>query len=95
MMCMGDLINMSENTDQFVKQDAASNIFGVSVRAWVTLLFVGGIVGNQLAVTVATLWHAIQMKDFTLVGSLSTVGEPFATLSGIAVGFYFGQKLKG
>lgn len=86
--------NEIENEDKSQK-DSNSNILGVSVRAWVTLALVLGVVLNQGAVTVATMWHALVTKDFSLVGTLTTIGEPFYTLSSIAVGFYFGQKLKG
>ena len=75
--------------------DTSSNIFGVSVRAWVTLALVLGVVSNQVAVTLATLYYALRAGDLQQVGSLTTIGEPFYTLSSIAVGFYFGQKLKG
>ena len=82
-------------TETFSKiDDSSSNISGVSVRAWVTLGLVVGVVANQMLVTVATLVFAIMKQDFNLVGSLTTIGEPFYTLSSIAVGFYFGQKLK-
>ena len=76
------------------KEDKFSNIFGVSVRAWIALVFVTGVVGNQLIVTVASVAHAMKTSDLSLLGTMSTIGEPFATLSGIAIGFYFGQKLK-
>lgn len=75
------------------KEDTNSSIAGVSVRAWVTLFLVVGIVLNHFAVTVFTLWNAVVTKDFALVGTLTTIGEPYYTLSSIAVGFYFGQKL--
>ena len=75
------------------KEDSNSSIFGVPVRAWVTLALVLGVVFNHFAVTIATMWHALTTKDFSLVGTLTTIGEPYYTLSSIAVGFYFGQKL--
>ena len=82
-------------TQSFTKvDDSSSSISGVSVRAWVTLFLVLGVVGNQLLVTVATLVFATMKSDFALVGTLTTIGEPFYTLSSIAIGFYFGQKLK-
>lgn len=80
--------------DNNLKDDPKSSIFGVSVRAWVTIALVLGVVLNHLVVTTATLWYAVVTKDFNLVGTLTTIGEPFYTLSSIAVGFYFGQKLK-
>ena len=76
------------------QSDRNSNILGVSVRAWVTLLLVVGVVLNQAMVTALTLYNATVTKDFSLVGSLTTIGEPFYTLASIAIGFYFGQKLK-
>lgn len=86
---------MAEDDTQIIgKADSNSNIFGVSVRAWVTMALVLGVVLNQVIVTAATLWHAVSSEDFSLVGTLTTIGEPFYTLSSIAVGFYFGQKLK-
>ena len=85
----GDTVTLTKD-----KEDKLSNIFGVSVRAWIALIFVGGVVGNQLAVTIATIVHSFRTGDLTQLGSLSTIGEPFATLAGIAIGFYFGQKLK-
>ena len=86
---------MSTDTQTFTKEtgQANSDIFGVSVRAWVTLVLVLGVVGTHVFVTLATLWNALVTKDFALVGTLTTIGEPFYTLSSIAVGFYFGQKL--
>ena len=86
---------MAEDDTQIIgKADTNSNIFGVSVRAWVTIALVLGVVLNHLVVTTATLWHALTIEDFNLVGTLTTIGEPFYTLSSIGVGFYFGQKLK-
>ncbi len=85
---------MSTDTQTFERQqDSASNIFGVSVRAWVTLALVLGVVSNQVLVTAVTLFHALKSGDLTQVGPLTTIGEPFYTLASIAVGFYFGQKL--
>ena len=75
--------------------EATSSLFGVSVRAWVIIMLVIGLVTTHLLVTAATLYHAIVSKDFGLVGTLTTIGEPYYTVIGIAVGFYFGQKDSG
>jgi len=75
-------------------EDKFSAILGVSVRAWIALIFVIGVVGNQIVVTVVACWLAFNRGDLSMLGSYTSIGEPFATLCGIAVGFYFGQKLK-
>lgn len=75
-------------------EDKSSALFGVSVRAWLALTFVLGVVGNQIIVTLMACAMAYAKQDVALLGTYTTIGEPFATLSGIAVGFYFWQKLK-
>lgn len=84
----------TEITSKTISEDKFSNIAGVSVRAWLALLFAGGVVGTHLLVTAAAIYHAIATNDLAQVGALTSIGEPLATLSGIAIGFYFGQKLK-
>lgn len=69
-----------------------STVFGVSVRAWLATALVTGIVVNQVFVTAAVVWNAVQTNDFSRVGTFATIGEPLYSMSVAALAFYFGQK---
>jgi hypothetical protein len=84
---MGDTQFMAAPTN-----GESSTILKVSVRAWIALSVSVGIVGNHLLVTIFVLIHALTTGDFDLVGSLTTVGEPYYSLAVASIAFYFGQK---
>lgn len=73
--------------------EPASTIWSVSIRAWITLALVLTICGAHVAIVIGIVVHAILNKDWTLVGTFANVGEPLYSLSTLAVGFYFGQKV--
>lgn len=82
----------STDTSMLLKQEPNSTIFGVSIRAWITLIIVLTICLSFLTVVIGIIVHAVLTKDWSLVGTFTTVGEPLYTLAGLTVGFYFGQK---
>jgi hypothetical protein len=65
-------------------------MFGVSIRAWLALLIVGTICA------VSTM-YAYAIVRLVLEGTLAPedlkIGEPLYSLGGMALGFYFGQKM--
>jgi uncharacterized RDD family membrane protein YckC len=71
-------------------EDETSTMFGVSIRAWLALL----IVGTICAISVL---HAYATVRLVLEGTLRPedlkIGEPLYSLGGMALGFYFGQKM--
>lgn len=69
-----------------------STFFGISIRAWISIILVCTICVNHLAVTFAVLAEAIAHRDFAKVGTFMTIGEPLYSLSIAAVSFFFGQK---
>jgi hypothetical protein len=90
---------MNEETSIITKPEPVippsdSNIFGVSVRAWIAIGLVFTVCGNHLTITVATMLDAISRGDFGRVGTFTTIGEPLYSLATLAIGFYFGQKTK-
>lgn len=92
---------MSNETDTaiLVKENgkveaSQSTIFGVSVRAWLAVILVLTVCYNHAAVASATLYAAIASNNFSLVGSLTTIGEPLYSMSVAALGFYFGNQMK-
>jgi hypothetical protein len=92
---MPDILTQSQqgsDTQTFLKVEPNSTIFGVSIRAWITVVVVLTICGSYLATVVGVVVHAVITKDWALVGTFATVGEPLYSLSAITVGFYFGQK---
>lgn len=83
------------DTDQFINKSAEPNstLFGVSIRAWITLVLVTTVCVSFLSVVIGSVVNAVMSKDWSLVGTLTSVGEPLYSLSTLAVGFYFGQKV--
>lgn len=71
-----------------------SQVFGVSVRAWLALILVAGVVMTHVTVCIAISIYAVRTRDFQLVGTLTTIGEPFYSLAIAAVAYYFGSKNK-
>lgn len=71
-----------------------STIGKVSVRAWLALIAVMGVVYTHVAVTTAVIIHACITKDFNMVGTLTTITEPLYSLAVGAVAYYFGQNSK-
>lgn len=69
-----------------------SSILGVSVRAWIVLLAVLGVVATHLLVTAGVLYHALRTGDFAQVGSLTTISEPYYSVVAVGIGFYLGSK---
>ena len=88
---------MTEETSIITKEtsgptQADSSFFGVSVRAWLAFVLVFTVCSNHLSVTLGVLVDAILTKDWSKVGTFSTVGEPLYSMAVAALGFYFGQK---
>ena len=78
------------------KHTEESQFGGITVRGWLATVFVFTICFTHICVAIATLYNAIINKDFSMVGSLTTIGEPLYSLSIAAVSYYFGaQKMKG
>jgi len=71
---------------------ADSTIAGVSIRAWLATALVVTICANHLAITIGTMIEAVSTRDFSRVGTFTTVGEPLYSMAVAALGFYFGQK---
>lgn len=69
-----------------------STIFGVSIRAIVTVIVVLTICATHLGVTIGVMWHSIRKGDFALVGSYTTIGEPLYGLAYVTVGYFFGSS---
>ena len=88
---------MTEETSIITKEktgptQADSAVGGVSVRAWLAVFLVFTVCFNHLSVTVGVLIDSVLNKDFSKVGTFSTVGEPLYSMAVAALGFYFGQK---
>ena len=85
---------MANETDTSIirREESNSTILGVSVRAWIVLIAVCGVVITHLIVTIGVMYHAIMTKDFSLVGTLTTITEPFYSVVGVGIGFYLGTK---
>jgi hypothetical protein len=73
-------------------EEKLSSIFGVSIRGWIAILLTATVCGNQIFLTAACVWDAIANKDFSKVGTFTTIGEPLYSMGVAALGFYFGQK---
>ena len=83
---------MSDTTITGKTNGAESTIFGVSVRAWMAIIAITTVCVTHLIVALATVYFAITTKDFNLVGTLTTVGEPLYSLAIGSVGYYFGSS---
>ena len=81
-------------SDTTITPAAESHILSVSIRAWLALLLVAGVVATHIIVCIAVALYALRTKDFALVGTLTTIGEPFYSLAIAAVAYYFGSKNK-
>jgi hypothetical protein len=91
---------MSDETDTAIirkeggiETASQSTILGVSVRAWMALMLVSSICFNHLFVTLATVYDAVITKDFSKVGTLTTIGEPLYSVATMVIGFFFGNKV--
>jgi len=73
---------MADDTTQFARSDGESRIGGISVRAILAVLLVATACAIALAAAAEAFRDKLEIK----------VPEPVATLAGIAVGFYLGQK---
>lgn len=83
---------MSDETQSITKPKDDSAIAGVSIRGWIALGLVGTICVSHLCVAIGTVANSLRTGDFTLMGSLTTIGEPLYSMAIGALGFYFGQK---
>jgi len=85
---------MTEDTTLIPKPDPKpdSSIGGVSVRAWLALIAVGGVVATHMLVTVAVCVYAVLTRDLALLGTLTTIGEPFYSLAIAATAYYFAKQ---
>ena len=83
------IVTKTETGGQIVE---LSSIFGVSIRGWIAIGLSLTVCLNQLLVTGAAVWDAIATKDFSRVGTFTTIGEPLYSMGVAALGFYFGQK---
>jgi len=90
--------NMEESTS-LVKKDndqTESQKMGVTVRGWITFLLVFTICASHICVVISVLVNAARTQDLSMVGSLTTIGEPLYSMAVAALGYYFGsQKMKG
>lgn len=70
-----------------------STVFGISVRAWIVIMFSLTICATHMAVVIAVLIDALWFaKDWGKVGTYTNISEPLYGISMIAIGFFFGQK---
>lgn len=83
---------MNGTDTQLLTKDQNSTVFGVSIRGWMAIILVMTVALTQILVTAAVVYDAIANKDFSKVGTFSTIGEPLYSLSIAALSFYFGQK---
>ena len=90
---------MTEETEIIAKPGVASakvenesGVGGVSIRAWLATVLVFTVCLNHLSVTLAVVIDAILHRDFSKIGTFTTVGEPLYSMAVAALGFYFGQK---
>ena len=71
---------------------ADSCVGGVSVRAWLVVMLVVTVCLTHVAVTLSVAIDAVLQKDFSKLGTFSTIGEPLYSMAVVALGYYFGQK---
>jgi hypothetical protein len=83
---------MSDTSTERPANGDQSNVFGVSVRALIVFFSVIGVVACHLIVTLAVVYHAVRSGDFSLVGSLTTISEPYYSVVAVGIGFYLGSK---
>lgn len=73
-------------------EDKLSSFLGVSIRGWLAAVLVVTVCINQFLITLACLYEALANKNFSNVGTYTTIGEPLYSMGVAALGFYFGQK---
>ena len=87
---------MTEETSMLQKSGLAvsvdSTVMGVSVRAWLAMMLVSTVCASHITVVIGTMIDAVVRKDFSKVGTYTTVGEPLYSMGLTALGFYLGQK---
>lgn len=78
---------------EFINKDAnSSRVFGVSIRAWLAVILVITVCVSHLLIGGISAYHSIVKGDLSLVGTLTTIGEPLYSMSVAALGFYFGNQ---
>lgn len=83
---------MAVDTETITKVPALdATLFGISMRAWLALVLVSTVCFSHLSVCVGVLYDAVTTKDWSKVGTYTTVGEPLYSMAVAALGFYFGQ----
>jgi len=65
-----------------ISSQEGSNLFGVSMRAWLASIIVGTVCVQSLGVAASNLLHNESVM----------VEEPLYSMAMMALGFYFGQK---
>ncbi len=80
------------NLPQQTTQNPDSSFYGISVRAWLAIMLVFTVCFGYAAVSVAVLVDAVKTRDFSKVGTFTTISEPLYSLAIGAVAYYFGQK---
>jgi hypothetical protein len=90
---MGDTAFFSKVPAGNSQSGDESMIRGVSVRSWIVIMVVATICANHLAVTAATLYHAIATQNFSTVGSQTTITEPLYSIALLVIGALFGKQL--
>ena len=73
-----------ELENQQAEKKDQSAIFGVSVRAWLSLIIVGTVCAQQLSVAISNVMR----------GDSVMIEEPLYGMVMMTLGFYFGQKTK-
>jgi hypothetical protein len=68
-----------------------SHIFGISIRGWIALTLVITVCASHLLVSISVIIVTIRKGDWSMLGTLTTIGEPLYSMSVAALGFYFGQ----
>lgn len=86
---------MTEETEILVNPtngSGDSSFAGVSVRAWLAIILVVTVCISHIMISAAAIMKTIKTGDITMLGTLTTIGEPLYSMSVAALGFYFGQK---
>lgn len=94
------MITKAETSGEFVldkdqsknPQHKESAFMGITIRAWLALIVVSGVVATHLIITTGVVLDAILRKDFSKVGTYTTIGEPYYSLSIAVVSYFFGQR---
>lgn len=71
-------------------ESESSTLFGASIRAWLALMIIGTIcfisIVHSAAVVYLVVKGELPLEELKIV-------EPLYSLGGMALGFYFGQKM--